>query len=80
MTGLSDIFSQSLMQFAVPDEFRGRAMGVWNFAIGVMPAGNIQAGALASVFGVTLALVSHGTLLGITAIVSLLVLPKLRKL
>ncbi len=80
MTALSDIFSQSLMQLVVPNEFRGRAMGAWTFAIGMLPLGNLQIGALASAFGVTFALVAHGTGLAAIAALGLLLLSRLRKL
>ena len=80
MTALSDIYSQSLMQLVVPDRFRGRAMGAWTFAIGTLPLGNLQIGALASAVGVTYALVANGAGLVAIAALSLLLLSRLRRL
>ena len=66
MTALSDVFSQSLMQAAVPNELRGGAMGAWNVAIGTLPLGAIAMGGLATAIGVGPALVISG--LAVTAL------------
>ena len=66
MMALSDTLSQGLMQLAVPNEFRGRAMGSWMLALGAGPLGTLQMGALASLGGVTLALSVNG--LGLVAL------------
>ena len=68
MMALSDVLSQSMIQRVVPDEFRGRAMGAWVLAIGTAPLGNLQIGALASAYGVPLALVANGIGVVIVAI------------
>lgn len=77
---LSDLFTQSLAQSAVPNELRGGAMGAWLVAVGTAPLGNLQIGALASVFGVTVALASHGIGLIVLGAVSLVAFKKLRRL
>ena len=80
MAALSDILSQSLVQTVVPDELRGRAMGSWVLAVGLGPMGSLQIGGLASAFGVSMALLAHGTGLIVLAVGSLAFFPKLRKL
>ena len=77
---LSDLFSQTLMQRLVPNEFRGRAMGAWIVAIGISPLGNLQIGALAAVIGVGLTLVSQGAALIVLGATTVAVSARLRKL
>ena len=77
---LSDLFSQALMQRLVPNELRGRAMGAWVVAVGTSPLGNLQIGALASVIGVGLTLVSQGAALIVLGATALVVSSRLRKL
>jgi len=56
----------SLMQSAVPEQMRGRAMSLFVFAFGgCMPFGNLLAGWLAHVWGVPHALLAQGCALGI---------------
>src|SRR5262249_51533613 len=56
--GLVDLLAQSLMQLSVPPHLRGRAGGAWVVAIGLAPLGRLQIGALASLFGVSIAVVT----------------------
>jgi len=49
---LADLLAQSLLQLSVPGHLRGRAGGAWVVAIGLAPLGQLQIGALASLFGV----------------------------
>ena len=79
LTALSDIFSQGLMQTLVPNDLRGRAMGAWNVAIGTMPLGALQIGALAGVLSVGLALIANGVGLAILGVVGFALLPRLKK-
>ena len=76
---ITDTLSQGLMQLAVPNEFRGRAMGSWLLALGAGPLGTLQMGALASV-GVVLALSVNG--LGLVALAAAIaaLFPLVRKL
>ena len=60
MGALADLLAQSLMQLGVPAHLRGRAGGAWVVAIGLAPLGQLQIGALASLFGVSMALGSSG--------------------
>jgi hypothetical protein len=77
---LADLLAQSLMQLSVPAQLRGRAGGAWVVAIGLAPIGQLQIGALASLFGVSVALGLSGlglvTLVGATA----LLFPRIRRL
>src|SRR5262249_23505265 len=47
---LADLLAQSLLQLSVPGHLRGRAGGAWVVAIGLAPLGQLQIGALASLF------------------------------
>lgn len=58
--GAWDILTQSMMQLAVPNRLRGRAMGAWVFAIGAAPLGHLQIGVLASAAGAGAALIANG--------------------
>ena len=80
MMSLSDIYSQSIMQVVVPNELRGRAMGAWVLATGTASLGNLQIGALASAFTIGIALGVNGVALIALATLSLVFLPKLRRL
>ena len=78
--GLTDLLAQSLMQLSVPAKLRGRAGGAWVAAIGMAPLGQLQIGAMASLFGVSLALGASG--LGLVALAGAAALwsPRLRRL
>ena len=80
MMAMSDIYSQSIMQVVVPNELRGRAMGAWVLATGTASLGNLQVGALASAFTIGIALGVNGVALIALATLSLVFLPKLRRL
>ena len=60
---LADLLAQSLLQLSVPGHLRGRAGGAWVVAIGLAPLGQLQIGALASLFGVSIALGASGVAL-----------------
>ena len=66
-----DVLQQTLIQLAVPEGQRGRAMGVWLFGIGSAPVGHVEMGVLASSFGAPTALLINGTLV-VTAAATLL--------
>ena len=80
MMAMSDIYSQSIMQVVVPNELRGRAMGAWVLATGTASLGNLQVGALASAFTIGIALGVNGVALIVLATLSLVFLPKLRRM
>ncbi len=77
---LADLLAQSLLQLSVPPHLRGRAGGAWVVAIGLAPLGQLQIGALASVFGVSAALGASGLALVTLAATAALLFPRLRKL
>ncbi len=78
--GLTDLLAQSLMQLSVPAHLRGRAGGAWVVAIGLAPLGQLQIGALASLFGVSIALGASGIALVTLASVAALWSPRVRRL
>ncbi len=76
----SDILTQSMIQLAVPNALRGRAMGVWVLAIGFGPLGHLEMGGLAELLGLGTALFANGAaLLAVGVIVNIFV-PRLRQL
>jgi hypothetical protein len=76
---LADLLAQSLLQLSVPSELRGRAGGAWVVAIGLAPLGQLQIGALASLFGVSIALGTSGLALAILAGATGLLFPRLKR-
>jgi hypothetical protein len=77
---LSDLLAQSLMQLSARSDLRGRVGGAWVVSIGLAPLGQLQIGALASLFGVSVALgVSGAGLVALAGAVGLLV-PRMRRL
>jgi len=77
---LADLFAQSLLQLGVPPALRGRAGGAWVVAIGLAPIGQLQIGALASLFGVSVALGTSGAALVLLAVLTALVFPRVKRL
>ena len=77
---LADLLAQSLLQLSVPHHLRGRAGGAWVVAIGFAPLGQLQIGALASLFGVSAALGASGLALVALAGATALLYPRLRTL
>jgi hypothetical protein len=77
---LADLLAQSLLQLRVPPHLRGRAGGAWVVAIGLAPLGQLQMGALASLFGVSAALGASGLGLVALAGATALLYPRLRAL
>jgi MFS family permease len=80
MGSVSDVLSQSLIQLRAPRGQRGLAGGAWVVAIGTAPLGQLQIGALASLFGVSAALGVHGLALLVLAAAGALWFPRLRRL
>ncbi len=77
---LADLLAQSLMQLSVPAHLRGRVGGAWVVAIGLAPLGQLQIGALASLFGVSVALGTSGLALVTLATAAALLFPRVRRL
>jgi hypothetical protein len=76
---LADLLAQSLLQLGVPSHLRGRAGGAWVVAIGLAPIGQLQIGALASLFGVSIALGTSGLALAMLAGTTALMFPRVRR-
>jgi MFS transporter, DHA1 family, staphyloferrin A biosynthesis exporter len=76
---LADLQAQSLLQLSVPKELRGRAGGAWVVAIGLAPLGQLQIGALASLFGVSVAFGTSGVALTILAVATGLLFPRVKR-
>jgi MFS family permease len=67
--------SNSVMQTIVPDEMRGRLMGVWGLVFGAMiPLGSLEAGALAHWLGAPFALGFGAVICAIAGLVALIVI------
>jgi len=77
---LTDLLGQTLMQLSVPAHLRGRAGGAWVVAIGLAPLGQLQIGALASLFGVSLAFGASGLALVVLASGAAMLFPRIRRL
>ena len=79
MVTVWDVLTQSHMQLSVADEFRGRAMGAWIFAIGAAPFGHLEMGLLVAALGLELGLYLNG--LGVLIVIgtTLLLTPELRR-
>jgi MFS family permease len=67
--------SNTVLQTIVPDEMRGRVMGVWSLVFGAMiPLGSLEAGALAHWLGTPFALAFGAIICAVSAIVTLCVI------
>ena len=80
MATATDILHQILLQFSVPNQQRGRAMGSWIAGIGTAPVGQLEIGYLATVTSARLALLTNGIGLAVLSIVLGVLLPRLRRL
>jgi hypothetical protein len=76
---LADLLAQSLLQLTVPSALRGRAGGAWVVAIGLAPLGQFHIGALASLFGVSIALGTSGLALAVLASLVAWLVPRVRR-
>src|SRR6266536_280813 len=67
--------SNTLLQTIVPDEMRGRVMGVWSLVFGAMiPLGSLEVGAVAHWLGTALALGFGAIICAVSALVTLYVI------
>src|SRR6266508_2320049 len=67
--------SNTVLQTIVPDDMRGRVMGVWSLVFGAMiPLGSLQAGAVAHWLGTPFALASGAIICAASALVTLVVI------
>jgi predicted MFS family arabinose efflux permease len=60
--GAFDVLQQTLLQLAVPDAQRGRAVGLWVLGIGSAPIGHLEMGMLVAALGAPSALLINGIL------------------
>jgi MFS family permease len=67
--------SNTVLQTIVPDEMRGRVMGVWSLVFGAMiPLGSLEAGTVAHFVGTPLALAFGAIICAASALVTLFVI------
>jgi MFS family permease len=67
--------SNTVLQTIVPDEMRGRVMGVWSLVFGAMiPLGSLEAGTVAHWFGTPFALAFGAIICVLSALVTLFVI------
>jgi MFS family permease len=67
--------SNTVLQTIVPDEMRGRVMGVWSLVFGAMvPLGSLEAGAVAHWLGTSFALAFAAIICAASALVTLCVI------
>src|SRR6266571_1690315 len=67
--------TNTVLQTIVPDDMRGRVMGVWSLIFGAMiPVGSLEAGAVAHWLGTPSALALGGIVCAVSAFVTLLVI------
>ena len=76
--GAFDVLQQTLIQLAVPEEQRGRAVGIWVLGLGSAPVGNLEMGTLIAAFGAPTALLINGCLTLASAAVLLVRAPQYR--
>lgn len=60
--------NQTILQLIVPDELRGRVMGIYMLSQGMMPLGGLIGGALAEVTSAPIAVLSLGSLVCVMAV------------
>ncbi len=67
--------SNTVLQTIVPDEMRGRVLGVWGLVFGAMiPIGSLEAGWLANWLGAPFALAFGAIICAIAGLVTLIVI------
>jgi predicted MFS family arabinose efflux permease len=60
--GAFDVLQQTLLQLAVPDAQRGRAVGLWVLGLGSAPVGHMEMGVLIAALGAPRALLINGAI------------------
>ena len=69
--------SNTVLQTIVPDEMRGRVMGVWSLVFGAMiPLGSLEAGTVAHWLGTSFALAFGAIICAVSALVTLFVIQR----
>jgi MFS family permease len=85
LIGWASVFATSLvntlLQGLAPDEFRGRVMSAFMFTFaGIMPFGNLIAGSLSAVWGVSLTVMLSGIICATFFIIINLLYPQIRNI
>jgi len=85
LIGWSSVMAMSLvntsLQELVPDNFRGRVMSAFMFTFaGVMPFGNLLAGALSQIWGVTFTVASSGIICAVSFLAINMLYPQIREI
>jgi MFS family permease len=73
-----DLLQQTLLQLAVSEDQRGRAVGVWVLGIGSAPEGHLEMGTLIAVLGAPTALMINGLAVAVCALVLVTIAPLYR--
>jgi predicted MFS family arabinose efflux permease len=76
--GAFDVLQQTLIQLAVPEDQRGRAVGIWVLGLGSAPVGNLEMGTLVATLGAPTALLINGSLTIASALILLVRVPRYR--
>jgi hypothetical protein len=76
--GAFDALQQTLIQLSVPEEQRGRAVGVWVLGLGSAPLGHVEMGAAVAAIGAPGALAVNGVLVVASAATLLVRAPAYR--
>jgi MFS family permease len=84
LTGASQMIylttNQTILQLTVPDELRGRVMGIYMLSQGMMPFGGLMGGALAEVTSAPTAVFTLGSLVCLMALLFMARAKELRAL
>jgi predicted MFS family arabinose efflux permease len=80
MAAATDVLHQTLLQYSVANEQRGRAMGSWIIGTGVAPVGHLEVGALASLTSAHVALLVNGLALMLLPLGMAVGIPRLWRL
>jgi MFS family permease len=80
MAAATDVLHQTLLQFSVANEQRGRAIGSWIIGTGVAPIGHLEVGTLASLTSAHVALMVNGLALMLLPLGMAVAIPRLWRL
>jgi sugar phosphate permease len=79
--GVFNVTAQTTLQYLVPNEFRGRVMGIWGMThTAVQPLGQLQLGLLAGLFTAPIAVAIGGGAMVIFALTFVLPNSRIRRL
>ena len=79
--GVFNVTAQTTLQYLVPNEFRGRVMGIWGMThTAVQPLGQLQLGLLAGFFTAPIAVTIGGVAMVVFALTFVLPNQRIRRL